>query len=267
MDMRSLFDWDEEYNSTGHSGKKYKADRGDDSYVVDDDGAYERSDSLIFGENGPDDEVYRPKGLHNVQTKPISKVEDADNALQRLKIYMDTMTQMEAAERMKQTMIEMDMKMSAHKKDEKETPHTTKCVFDLPDGFMESDDTPHMYVTDKYPDDPSNIFYLTEPAEAGMQCLDKEGFRDMVEDAYEEKFGELVDVQIDEFTEFFMDRYRAFRVKCSYDIDGIHMSQLEYIINAEMAYVIIYTMADDVDRMDEFEKSAATIRVERTQPR
>ncbi len=238
---------------------RVKAVTYDDSYVVGEDGAYEYPET-DDEDNAPDDEVYRPKGLHN-----IDKTEEADNAIQRLKDYMESMKQMEAAERMKRTMIEMDMKMSAGKHVEKNNANSTSCVFDLPDGFAESDDTPHMYVTEKYPDDPSNIFYLTEPAEAGMQMLDEESFRNMVEDAYEEKFGELVDVAINEFTELFMDRYRTFRIKCSYDISGIHMSQLEYIIIAEQSYVIIYTTADDDSRMSEFEKSAGTIRVERMQ--
>ena len=239
--------------------RRVKAVRCDDSYVVGDDGAYEYA-MTDEEDNAPDDEVYRPGGLHNTD-----KTEEADNAMQRLKDYVESMKQMEAAERMKQTMLEMDMKMSSGKQGKKVDVNSTSCVFDLPDGFAESDDTPHMYITGKYPDDPSNIFCLTEPSEAGMQMLDADRFRNMVEDAYEEKFGELVDVVINEFTELFMDRYRTFRIKCSYDISGVHMSQLEYIINAEQSYVIIYTTADDDSRMSEFEKSAETIRVERMQ--
>lgn len=198
----------------------------------------------------------------------IKKAHDADDAMSRLGDYVENMKQVEAAERMKQTMLEMDLRMSRNDG----TDHSdgnfgggkaTNCVVELPEDFYESKDTPHMYITGEYPDDPSNIFYLTEPAEAGMQCMDADGFRSMVEDAYEDKFGDLIDVDVEEFTEFFMDRYRSFRIKCSYDVEKVHMVQLEYVINADKTYVVIYTTTGRRDaRMEEFEESAKTIRLE-----
>ena len=195
----------------------------------------------------------------------IKKAYDADDAMSRLGDYVENMKQVEAAERMKQTMLEMDLRMSKEGSNDNGVGgrKATNCVVELPEDFYESKDTPHMYITGEYPDDPSNIFYLTEPAEAGMQCMDADGFRSMVEDAYEDKFGDLIDVDVEEFTEFFMDRYRSFRIKCSYDVEKVHMVQLEYVINADKTYVVIYTTTGRRDaRMEEFEESAKTIRLE-----
>ena len=40
------------------------------------------------------------------------------------------------------------------------------------------------------------------------------------------------------------------------------MTQLEYAINADKSYVITYSQTEDYDRMEEYEASAETIRLE-----
>lgn len=243
-------------NRFGHIRKNSYLEQGE-SYEIDEEGSYVRSEPHA-DDNASDSEVYRPDYLKNGKINRYA--DEADDAMRKLHELIETVKQTEAAERMKQTMISMDARMLRNgSSDTACTENKVKCVFDLPDGFFESEDTPHMYVTERYPEDPSNIFYLTEPAEAGMQSLDEEGFRATVEDAYEDKFGDLIDVNVEEFTEFFMDRYRSFRIRCSYDVEKIHMMQLEYVINADRTFIIIYTTVGDSARMAQYEESAKTI--------
>jgi hypothetical protein len=45
-------------------------------------------------------------------------------------------------------------------------------------------------------------------------------------------------------------------------VGEIEITQLEYAINADKSYVIIYSQTGDYDRMEEYEASAETIRLE-----
>ena len=45
-------------------------------------------------------------------------------------------------------------------------------------------------------------------------------------------------------------------------VDGVEITQLEYVINADKSYVVTYSQTDEYYRMDEFEASAATIELE-----
>lgn len=138
---------------------------------------------------------------------------------------------------------------------------TRGCTFDLPEGFEESQDVNNLYVTERYPLDSSMIYYDVRDGDASMQLMTEEMFREQVEEEFSLAYGEDIAINIDDFENIKIDGYPTFRIQCRYQVDGIEITQLEYIINADKTYVITYSQTSDCDRMEEYEASADTISV------
>lgn len=138
---------------------------------------------------------------------------------------------------------------------------TRNCTFDLPEGFEKSQDMDGLYVTRRYPLDTSMIYYETLDGDISLQLMTEEMFRQQVEDHLRSLYGEDIKLGIDSYESIKIDGYPAFRILCHYEADEIVITQLEYVINADKTYVITYSQTDDYDWMEEFETSAATIRV------
>jgi hypothetical protein len=144
-----------------------------------------------------------------------------------------------------------------------ENTRTTKgCAFTLPDSFQESEDMPGMYVTKRYPIDASTIYYVEQQQDVSLQLMTEETFKAQTEADFRDVYDEDVEVVIDSFERIKIEGYPAFRILCHYQVGEIEITQLEYAINADKSYVIIYSQTGDYDRMEEYEASAETIRLE-----
>lgn len=143
-----------------------------------------------------------------------------------------------------------------------EIEHATRgCVFGVPAGFKESEETPGLYVTDRYPIDTSMIYYEVMDRDVSLQLLTAELFKEQAEENLSEAYGEDITVNVESFESVKISGYPAFRILCSYETEGLTVTQLEYAINADKSYMITYTQTDEYDRMEEYEASAATIKV------
>lgn len=139
---------------------------------------------------------------------------------------------------------------------------TRGCTFDLPEGFEESEDMSGMYVTGRYPLDASTIYYVAMDQDIAMQLLTEEAFREQMQEELRQAYGDDIEVTVDSFESIKVSGYPAFRIRCHYQVNRIEITQLEYAINADKSYMITYSQTGDYDRMEEYEASAATIRVQ-----
>lgn len=139
---------------------------------------------------------------------------------------------------------------------------TRGCTFTLPEGFEEAEDMEGMYVTKRYPIDASTIYYIEMNKDAALQLMTEETFLEQAQEQFVNN-GEMdVVVSLDAFERIEIDGYPAFRIVCSYVLDEVKFTHLEYVINADKSYIITYSQTDEYDRMEEFEASAATISLE-----
>lgn len=138
---------------------------------------------------------------------------------------------------------------------------TTGCTFEIPEGFEESQDVDDLYVTARYPLDTSMIYYEVLEGDISLQLMTEEQFKEQAEEDFSLQYGEDIMLDIDSFESVKVDGYPAFRIVCHYEADGIRITQLEYLINADKTYVITYSQTSDYDWMEAYEVSAATIRV------
>lgn len=139
---------------------------------------------------------------------------------------------------------------------------TKGCTFDLPEGFEESEDMAGMYVTGRYPLDASTIYYVAMNQDIALQLLTQESFKEQTQESLRQAYGEDIEVTVDSFESIEVSGYPAFRILCHYQVNRIEITQLEYAINADKSYMITYSQTGDYDRMEEYEASAATIRVQ-----
>ncbi len=139
---------------------------------------------------------------------------------------------------------------------------TKGCSFTLPEGFEASEDVEGMYVTGRYPIDASTIYYAQLEQDMALQLLTEESFKEQTQRDFLELYGEEVEVTIDSFEQFTLQDYPAFQIRCHYQVGDVTITQLVYAINADKSYVITYSQTNDYDRMEEYEASAETIRVE-----
>lgn len=139
---------------------------------------------------------------------------------------------------------------------------TKGCAFTLPEDFEPSEDMEGMYVTGRYPIDASAIYYTVLEQDMAMQLMTEESFQAQAEENFREACGEDVEVVVDSFTQTKIQGYPAFRIRCHCQVGDVKVSQLACAINADKSYVITYSQTGDYDRMEEYEASAETIRVE-----
>lgn len=143
-----------------------------------------------------------------------------------------------------------------------ENERTTRgCTFDIPEGFEESEEVDNLYVTARYPLDTSMIYYEVMDGNTSLQLMTKEMFKEQAEENLHQAYGEDTKIDIDSYESVKISGYPAFRILCHYEVQSIKITQLEYIINADKTYAITYSQTSDIDWMEAFEASAATIRV------
>ena len=138
---------------------------------------------------------------------------------------------------------------------------TRECTFELPEGFEESEEVEDLYVTARYPLDTSMIYYAVMDQDTSMQLLTEELFKEQAEENLRLIYDEDIRIDIESFESTKVSGYPAFRILCSYEVDGIKVTQLQYAVNADKTYMIVYSQTSDYDWMEAFEESAATIKV------
>lgn len=139
---------------------------------------------------------------------------------------------------------------------------TRGCSFTVPEGFAASEEAEGMYVTDRYPIDASTIYYAQLEQDMALQLMTKESFKEQTQADFLRDYGEDVEVSVDSFEQIRIQEYPAFKILCHYQVGDVTVTQLAYVINADKSYVITYSQTGDYDRMEEYEASAETIRVE-----
>lgn len=140
---------------------------------------------------------------------------------------------------------------------------TTKgCKFTLPEGFEEAEDMPGMYINEHYPVDASTIYYIEKDKDISLQLMTEDTFAENMRAELEQIYGSDVEIKLKTFESIKIDGFPSFKILCSYSGGDVAITQLEYIINADKSYVITYSQTDEYDKMEEFEASAETIRVE-----
>lgn len=139
---------------------------------------------------------------------------------------------------------------------------TDRCTFALPEDFMAVEDIPGMYVTKRYPIDASTIYYAEMDKDISMQLMTEETYVEQMESNFKNYYDLDIDVNLQSFEKIKISGHPAFRILCSYTVDGIEITQLAYVINADKSYVVTYSQTEEYYRMDEFEASAATIELE-----
>ena len=118
-----------------------------------------------------------------------------------------------------------------------------------------------MYVSEHYPVDASTIYYTEKQMDMSLQLMTESTFTEHMREALKRQYDSDVEIKVDTFEKITIDDFPAFKILCSYSYGDVKITQLEYIINADKSYIIIYSQTDDYDRMEEFKASAETIQV------
>lgn len=207
-----------------------------------------------LGEASTETEAGKTDGDTQIAPEEVTVMPDATNAA-RAQMEIDEETRRElTVELLEENHLDTSVA---------ETGRTTKgCTFDLPEGFAESEEVPGMYVKERYPLDASTIYYTVMEQDMALQLLTKEAFLEQTQESLRQAYGDEVEVTIDNFESIEVSGYPAFRIKCNYQVERIKITQLAYIINADKTYAITYSQTSDYDYMEEYEASAATIRVQ-----
>ena len=102
---------------------------------------------------------------------------------------------------------------------------------------------------------------MTGVQTCALPILTEETFKEQTEESLKQIYDEDVTLVIDSFEHIRISGYPAFRILCHYNVGGVEMTQLEYAINADRSYMVIYSQTGDYDYMEAYEASAATIQV------
>ena len=154
--------------------------------------------------------------------------------------------------------------MEAKRAYKKEVYGDLGCTVVLPDGYVPSGDVKGMYLAERNPLDSSNIYYTASEnvdGEALDQMLGSEEYKKRMEEKLKETYGEQAMVDRFQYTKTEVSNCPAHKVELSCKAGETEMEQLIYIIIADKVYTITYSQSADDERMEEFRKSAETIRL------
>ncbi|MDE6662722.1 MAG: hypothetical protein K2K46_05180 [Lachnospiraceae bacterium] len=140
---------------------------------------------------------------------------------------------------------------------------TKGCTFVPPEDFEELPDMEGMYVSEHYPVDASTIYCTEKKMDISLQLMTEDTFTDHMKKELKKLYDSEVEIKVDTFEKITIDDFPAFKIICSYSYGDVKITQLEYIINADKSYIIIYSQTDDYDRMEEFKASAETIQIKK----
>ena len=138
------------------------------------------------------------------------------------------------------------------------------CTLMLPTGYMASQETPGMYLSEYYPLDSSNIYYsVSENTDTASleTAMDSEEYKQTAEAKFKETYGEEASITSYRMTKTERNGCPSYQIEMSCQVGDMQMDQLVYIIAADKVYTITYSQSADDERMDDFKKSLNTIQV------
>lgn len=138
------------------------------------------------------------------------------------------------------------------------------CTVVLPDGYVPSGDIKGMYLSERNPLDSSNIYYTASEnvdGEALDKMLGSDEYKKRMEEKLKETYGQQAAVDRFQYAKTEVSGCPAHKVELSCKAGETEMDQLIYIIIADKVYTVTYSQSADDERMEEFRKSAETIRL------
>lgn len=164
----------------------------------------------------------------------------------------------------KGTAIQSNTDNEALKVYKKEIYNDEGCTVLLPEGYVSSESIKGLYISERRPVDSSNIYYSVSEGtdvEALRESLNSGYNKSELGKKFKEAYGANAVIRSYQTEELKVNGCPAFKIKLSCELDDMTMEQLIYIIAADQTYTITYSQAADDGRMEEFEKSAQTIRM------
>lgn len=140
----------------------------------------------------------------------------------------------------------------------------TGCTVVLPTGYVASDSVKGMYLAERHPLDSSNIYYTVSESvdsQALESALNSDEYKNQAEKQFKEVYGTSAAISAYKMTKTEIDGCPAYQIELSCRVEDMEMEQLIYIIAADKVYTITYSQASDDERMEDFKKSAETIRM------
>lgn len=137
------------------------------------------------------------------------------------------------------------------------------CALLIPEGYVESEEVPGMYVHPKAPLDSSNIYYTVSDESIDGQvssALTQEIYEQTIETAFEDA-GKSIDLQVKSFEQIDMEGIPGYKIRSTYAAGDEEIEQLAYIILAENTCTITYSQVSDDELMADFEVSDGQIKL------
>lgn len=146
-----------------------------------------------------------------------------------------------------QQYIEMKEFQLKNKEEEKnKETGSAECMVRIPAGYVEAEGMSGMYVHEKYPLDSSNIYYAeSEYEDADYRSLTKEGYKEIIEEAYTAAYGTQMGLKVKSFEKQEMEGFPAYLIESSYEVGENTIEQLVYLIAADKLYTITFSQASD----------------------
>jgi len=137
------------------------------------------------------------------------------------------------------------------------------CAVLIPEGYVQSEEIPGMYIHERYPVEASNIYYsVSKGDKEGIVSkeLTEEQYKQLVEEAYK-KSGMEADLEIISFEQTEREGVPVYKICSSYAKDAKWVQQLTYMVLAEDTHMITYTQLSDDEMMEDFTVAEGQIKL------
>lgn len=163
-----------------------------------------------------------------------------------------------------ETALQADTEAEVLKVFKNEKYKDTGCTVKLPTGYIASDSIKGMFISERNPIDSSNIYYSVSDnvdAKALRTAMTTDDYKKRVETKFKEAYGADSSITSYEIENTEVDGCPAYKIKLSCSMDNMVMEQLIFVIAADKVYTITYSQSTDDEKMEDFEKSAKSIRM------
>lgn len=137
------------------------------------------------------------------------------------------------------------------------------CAVLIPEGYVQSQENPGMYIHERYPIEASNIYYSVSEGD-GEGIVSKEltpaQYKQLVEEAYK-KSGMEAELEIISFEQTDMGGVPVYKICSSYAKDAKKVQQLTYMVVSEDTHMITYTQMSDDEMMEDFTAAEGQIKL------
>ncbi len=144
---------------------------------------------------------------------------------------------------------------------EAETARIGQLGLTVPEGYAAST-TDGLYLNEEYPDDQSNIYlYATDKRADFAQVMEngQDRFIQYLADSYAQQYNERPEITLTRYEAGYVWSAPAYVIELSYDLQGTHYEQLEYIIDADRTYYVAFSQVGSYQWMEAFRVSAGTM--------